>query len=32
MANRMWGHFFGHGFTTPVDDMRPDVPMSHPAL
>jgi hypothetical protein len=32
MANRMWGHFFGHGFTSPVDDMRPDVAMSHPAL
>jgi hypothetical protein len=32
MANRMWGHFFGHGFTTPVDDMRPDVALSHPAL
>jgi hypothetical protein len=32
MANRMWGHFFGHGFTTPVDDLRPDVAISHPAL
>ena len=23
MVNRMWGHFFGYGFTKPVDDMGP---------
>ena len=23
MVNRTWQHFFGHGFTQPVDDMGP---------
>ncbi|MGE5192517.1 MAG: DUF1549 domain-containing protein [Deltaproteobacteria bacterium] len=31
-VNRMWGHFFGYGFTKPVDDMGPHNPPSHPAL
>jgi len=30
MVNRMWGHFFGYGFTKPVDDMGPHNPPSHP--
>jgi len=32
MVNRMWGHFFGYGFTKPVDDMGPHNPASHPDL
>jgi Protein of unknown function (DUF1553)/Protein of unknown function (DUF1549) len=32
MVNRMWGHFFGFGFTRPVDDMGPHIALSHPAL
>ena len=32
MVNRMWGHFFGYGFTKPVDDMGPHNAPSHPAL
>lgn len=32
MVNRMWGHFFGFGFTKPVDDMGPHNPPSHPEL
>ncbi|MCA8988245.1 MAG: DUF1553 domain-containing protein, partial [Planctomycetaceae bacterium] len=32
MVNRMWGHFFGYGFTRPVDDMGPHNPPSHPRL
>jgi hypothetical protein len=32
MVNRVWGHFFGYGFTTPVDDMGPHKPPSHPEL
>lgn len=31
-VNRMWGHFFGYGFTRPVDDMGPHNPASNPAL
>ena len=31
MANRMWGHFFGYGFTKPIDDMGVGAP-SHPVL
>lgn len=31
-ANRAWSHFFGHGFTKPVDDMGPHNPPSHPEL
>jgi len=32
MVNRMWGHFFGYGFTKPVDDMGPHNLASNPAL
>ncbi len=32
MVNRMWGHFFGYGFTRPIDDMGPHNPPSHPEL
>lgn len=32
MVNRMWGHFFGYGFTRPVDEMGPPNSPSHPAL
>lgn len=32
MVNRMWAHFFGSGFTNPVDDMGPHTPVSHPEL
>jgi len=31
-VNRMWGHFFGYGFTRPVDDIGPHNPPSHPEL
>ena len=31
-VNRMWMHFFGVGFTKPVDDMGPHNPPSHPEL
>lgn len=32
IVNRMWSHFFGYGFTKPVDDMGPHNPPSHPEL
>ena len=32
MVNRVWSHFFGAGFTAPVDDMGPHNPPSHPEL
>lgn len=32
IANRMWGHFFNQGFTTPVDDMGPHNPATHPQV
>jgi hypothetical protein len=32
MVNRMWAHFYGYGFTRPVDDMGPHNPASHPEL
>lgn len=32
MVNRVWAHFFGYGFTRPVDDMGPHNPPSHPEL
>ncbi len=32
MVNRMWAHFFGYGFTRPVDDMGPHNAPSHPEL
>jgi hypothetical protein len=31
-VNRMWAHFFGYGFTKPVDDMGSHNPASHPEL
>lgn len=31
-VNRTWGHFFGYGFTRPVDDMGPHNAASHPEL
>lgn len=31
-VNRMWQHFFGYGFTNPVDDMGPHNPAGHPEL
>jgi hypothetical protein len=31
-VNRTWGHFYGYGFTKPVDDMGPHNPPSHPEL
>jgi len=32
MVNRTWAHFFGYGFTRPIDDMGPHNPPSHPEL
>jgi hypothetical protein len=32
MVNRTWGHFFGRGFTSPVDDMGDHTTVSHPEL
>jgi uncharacterized protein DUF1549/uncharacterized protein DUF1553 len=32
IANRMWQHFMGYGFTKPVDDLGPHNNPSHPAL
>lgn len=32
LVNRLWGHFFGYGFTKPVDDMGPHNVASHPEL
>ena len=32
LVNRIWAHFFNHGFTTPADDMGPHNPPSHPDL
>jgi hypothetical protein len=31
-VNRMWAHFFGRGFTTPVDDFGSENEPSHPEL
>lgn len=30
--NRMWAHFFGYGFTNPIDDIGSHIPVTHPAL
>lgn len=30
-VNRTWSHFFGYGFTNPVDDMGPHNEVTHPA-
>jgi hypothetical protein len=32
IANRMWSHFLGYGFTKPIDDIGPHNPASHPEL
>ena len=32
IVNRMWSHFFGYGFTKPIDDMGPHNPPTHPEL
>ena len=32
IANRMWAHFLGYGFTKPIDDIGPHNPPSHPEL
>jgi hypothetical protein len=32
LVNRMWAHFFGYGFTQPIDDMPPASAGSHPEL
>ncbi len=32
LVNRMWAHFFGRGFTKPVDDIGPHNPPTHPEL
>jgi hypothetical protein len=32
MVNRLWGHFFGRGFTKDVDDFGDHNPVSHPEL
>lgn len=31
-VNRLWSHFFGYGFTQPVDDMGPHNEPLHPAV
>lgn len=32
IANRIWAHFLGYGFTSPVDDLGPHNPPTHPEL
>jgi len=32
VVNRVWAHLLGRGFTSPVDDMGPHNPPSHPEL
>ncbi len=32
LVNRIWGHFFGYGFTSSVDEMGAHSPVSHPDL
>ena len=32
IANRMWAHFLGYGFTKPIDDMGPHNAATHPEL
>jgi hypothetical protein len=32
IVNRMWAHFFGYGFTRPIDDMGPHNRPTHPEL
>lgn len=31
-VNRVWAHFFGYGFTKPIDDLGPHNPPTHPEL
>lgn len=31
-VNRVWSHFFGYGFTRPIDDMGPHNPPTYPDL
>jgi Protein of unknown function (DUF1549)/Protein of unknown function (DUF1553) len=31
-VNRLWGHFFGRGFTNPIDDFGPENEPTHPEL
>lgn len=31
-VNRLWAHFFGYGFTKPIDDLGPHNRPSHPEL
>jgi hypothetical protein len=32
LVNRLWAHFFGYGFTRPVDDMSAEGGAAHPEL
>jgi hypothetical protein len=32
LVNRLWSHFFGYGFTRPIDDMGPHSEPSHPEV
>ena len=32
IANRIWAHFLGYGFTSPIDDLGPHNPPTHPEL
>lgn len=32
MVNRTWAQVFGYGFTSPIDDLGPHNPVSHPEL
>lgn len=32
LVNRVWSHFFGYGFTRPVDDLGPNTSPSHPQV
>lgn len=32
VVNRTWAHFFGYGFTKPIDDLGAHNPVTHPAL
>ncbi len=32
IVNRMWAHFFGYGFTKPIDDIGPHNRPTHPEL
>ena len=32
IANRMWAHFLGYGFTKPIDDLGPHNQPTHPEL